>query len=141
MTAKERLIKLDRLRTDIDATCDEIEQIRARIVRCTSAVTGTPRGGGGAGSASSTFFDWTDTLLKACELEDALRDKLEAMLALQSEISASIAAMPDSAERQVLTLRYVNGWRWNRIAQEMHYSVDNVWRLHRRALELYSKIK
>ena len=138
MTAKERLIKLDRLRTDIDATCDEIEQIRARIVRCTSAVvTGTPRGGGGAGST----FDWTDTLLKACELEDALRDKLEAMLALRSEISASIAAMPDSAERQVLTLRYVNGWRWNRIAQEMHYSVDNVWRLPRRALELYSKIK
>lgn len=136
MTAKERLIKLDRLRTDIDATCDEIEQIRARIVRCTSAVTGTPRS-----STGSTFFDWTDMLLKACELEDALKDKLEAMLALRNEISASIAAMPDSAERQVLTLRYVNGWRWNRIAQEMHYSVDNVWRLHRRALELYSKIK
>ena len=38
--------------------------------------------------------------------------------------------------RDILRWRYVNGWKWERIAKEMNYSdMKWLWNLHRRALE------
>ncbi len=55
---------------------------------------------------------------------------------LLAEIRATIAAVPDSTLRQVLTYRYIAGLEWENIALTMNYSFPHVTGyLHSRALK------
>ena len=55
-------------------------------------------------------------------------------LSTYSEIFQAIEEVPDERERQVLTLRYIKGLKWEEIAVEMHVEWAQVHRIHARAL-------
>ena len=68
----------------------------------------------------------------------ALAAEIEARVAAYArkvrQVEAVIDAVEEPRYREVLRYHYLNGWSMRRIAGELGYSVDWVYRLHRRAL-------
>jgi DNA-directed RNA polymerase specialized sigma24 family protein len=66
----------------------------------------------------------------AQELDAVIRHIHETLLARE----AMISRLEDARQRTILTLRYIEGLRWNRIAQVLCYEVETIYRAHRQAL-------
>ena len=62
---------------------------------------------------------------------DAQIDKL---IDIKQEIAAVIAEVPDTTLRTLLTKRYLNFEKWEKIAVDLNYSWRQVMRLHGQAL-------
>ena len=45
-----------------------------------------------------------------------------------------VERLPDERQKTLLTLRYINGWAWERIGYEMHYERTQVFDIHNQAL-------
>lgn len=58
----------------------------------------------------------------------------------KSECLRLIDLIPSATYRQVLTLRYIDYFKWEKIEEVMHYSASHIFRLHGRALEEFEKV-
>ena len=134
MTAKDYLSQARQLDQAIDARLERIARLRALVNGRAARTDGMSRGG--AGSAGSTFFDWTETVLKIDEMERALDKDIDRLIDLKREIAEVIAAVPDMRYRTLLEYRYLCGWSWRRIARTMNYSEDWTRHAHGRALQM-----
>lgn len=133
MTARDYLSQARVLDQAINARLERIARLRALVSGRAARTDGMPRGG--AGSAGSTFFDWTDTVVKIDEMERALDRDIDRLIDLKREIAEAIAAVPDMRYRTLLEYRYLCGWSWARIARAMHYGEDWVRHAHGWALK------
>ena len=68
---------------------------------------------------------------------DAQIDKL---IDIKQEIAAVIAEVPDTTLRTLLTKRYLNFEKWEKIAVDLDRTLRWVMRLHGRALQAAEKI-
>ena len=134
MTAKDYLSQARVLDQAINARLERIARLRALVSGRAARTDGMPRGG--TGSAGSTFFDWTETVLKIDEMERALDRDINRLIDLKREIAEAIAAVPDMRYRTLLEYRYLCGWSWRRIARTMNYSEDWTRHAHGRALQM-----
>ena len=112
---------------EINCKLEQIARLRSRLTRCTRAITGMPTG--------STPSDWTDTVARITELEADLNADINRLIDLKREIGATIDAVADPMQRQLLELRYLCGWGWQQIADKLHYARETVCRAHRKALD------
>lgn len=78
----------------------------------------------------------TSTVNKSMKIVDAaldLQDKLHAdcikLLKLKDDAYDLIRTL-DGTERLLMELRYINGYKWPKIAEELNYSYRNTTRLH-----------
>lgn len=126
MTAKEFLSEMRWLDKRIEDRLEEVARLRSQINRATAVMSDMPRGGKGR--------DWTDTLLKATELERKLADQVNELIRWKAEIREAIDRIDDARLRRVLELRYLNMRSWRAIAREMKYDERWVQRLHGMAL-------
>ena len=133
MTARDYLSQARVLDQAINARLERIARLRALVSGRAARTDGMPRGG--TGSAGSTFFDWTDTVVKIDEMECALDKDIDRLIDLKREIAEVIAAVPDTRYRTLLEYRYLCGWSWARIARAMHYGEDWVRHAHGWALK------
>ena len=133
MTARDYLSQARVLDQAINARLERIARLRALVSGRAARTDGMPRGG--AGSAGSTFFDWTETIIKIDEMERALDKDIDRLIDLKREIAEVIAAVPDMRYRTLLEYRYLCGWSWARIARAMHYGEDWVRHAHGWALK------
>ena len=62
------------------------------------------------------------------------REKMELILKKQM-IYQMIESVPNIKHRQVLRLRYLKGYCWKDIADELGCGIDNVYTLHRKAID------
>jgi aspartyl-tRNA synthetase len=69
---------------------------------------------------------------KGCE--DKFARRTSEYIRLSEEISDFLESLPEQQEA-VLKLRYIEGWGWNRITKELHYSDKHVFYIHRQALK------
>ena len=76
-------------------------------------------------------------------LQERIRDYVADLAAFEEERHAahiSLMSMPDQTEARVLRCRYLLGWKWERICNEMDYSWDGMMKLRRRALADYWEV-
>ena len=73
-----------------------------------------------------------DESVKA-EIKD-LGTRIQKYESMCAQVSASVEEL-EGAEREVATLRYIDGLTWEDIAEKVGYSVGNIHRIHNRALE------
>lgn len=111
---------------EINCKLEQIARLRSRLTCCTRAITGMPTG--------STPSDWADTLVRIVELEADLNADINRLIDLKREIGATIDAVADPMQRQLLELRYLCGWSWQQIADKLHYARETVCRMHAKAL-------
>ena len=73
-----------------------------------------------------------DESVKA-EIKD-LETRIQRYESMCGRVSDSVEELEEK-EREVATLRYINGLTWEDIAEKVGYSVGNIHRIHNRALE------
>ena len=105
---------------------DEIETLRANAMIHSQNMDGMPHGS--AQSDLSTYAAQLDKMLADLHAE------IERKWSIRREIVKAIEALPSESERAVLKLRYINGWKWEKIAVETGYVYQHVHRIHGRAL-------
>ena len=126
MTAREYLSQAYRLDQRIERRTEERDRLRSRLVKATAQLTGMPRGGSGA--------DWTEASIRVMEMDAQIAAEIAELCRLKREIRATIDAVEDKRYRDLLEMRYLNGWRWEKIAVEMNYSWRRVMQMHPEAL-------
>ena len=142
--ALAHLRKYELCARNLDRVCELFE----RATRATSSMTatrmsGTPMHDGMANAVLEMvrlkdyatehlggYDGKLDFLLEdLARLADAGRERLELIARLKSE-----------QQKRLLFLRYICGMRWESMAREMGYSVDNLYKLHGRALAEANRI-
>lgn len=135
MTIKEYLGQLQRKDAKINSLLARQRRYRELASRCTAVYRDGP--GGGQRYTSST----EEYVCKIVDLEHEIDRRIDEYVDTTREIERLILSLEDPRYREVLQLRYINGWSWPRIADEMHYTLDWVWRLHGRALQEIARLK
>ena len=76
-----------------------------------------------------------DCICKIIDLESEINQDMIQLVELKKDIIGRIKAVESTELQTVLDLRYLSYMRWEEIAIELGYGIDNVFRLHRNALD------
>ncbi len=74
-------------------------------------------------------------IIKIIDLENGINQDMMKLVELKKEIIRRIKAVESAELQTILELRYLSYMRWEEIAIELGYGIDNVFRLHRNALD------
>ena len=137
MTTSEIKAKLMRARVaerDYRLARDKANAYR-QLIACGKAVR--------YGSDGSTHERKGNTVENAyCCLADYSAEEerlLQELISVRQKAEKIISSVPNQAQREVLTRRYIIGQRWEDIALSMNYSRQHVTRLHGYALQTIRK--
>lgn len=133
MATYENKLKMQYLMRYLDskrrakAILDEIRNLEDLATKVTVTFNDMPGGGG------------TDDQLGAIvshiiDLKADLVTQAKTMKAEQQIVQVVIDAVDDPDQRHLLRLRYINGYKWERVAVEMNYSFRHTLRIHGAAL-------
>ena len=76
-----------------------------------------------------------DAIIKIIDLESEINQDMIQLVELKKDIIGRIKAVESTELQTVLELRYLSYMRWEEIAIELGYGIDNIFRLHRNALD------
>lgn len=130
MTAKEYLSEYRNLELKIASKERELEDLRAKLEGCSSRqMDGMPRA---TGNSSDPIGD---AVTKIVAMQMEINEEIDKSIDLRREIGARIDKLSNETYASLLRYRYVMMMRWEKIAEAMNYGIDNVFRLHGRALQ------
>lgn len=126
---KEWLKRYGELDTEINSLLREQEQWRALLLRVTPAYTQSAKGTSDPHSRENIYS-------RIAELEDEINEAIDRRLDIRAEINAAIERVQSDRQRALLRLRYIEGKKWDDIAELLHYDIDGkkVFALHGHAL-------
>jgi len=123
---KQTLRQYQVLEKEIDCLKDEIERLR----ECFSAppiIDGMPR--------ANAYQDRIATLVaKIVDLDNILTEKLSELVECRIRIEEAIGTL-ETADRLLLRLRYIEGEKWEEVADKMGYSWQGIHLRHSKALK------
>lgn len=91
---------------------------------------------------SSTAGDAMEKLIaKVDMLEREIIREIAREKRLIRRISAEIERVPDDRYKNILQMRYIMCWKWERIAVDMDLDIRYVYKLHGAALREFEKIR
>lgn len=76
-----------------------------------------------------------DAVVKIMDLENEINKDVIELVEIKRQIMDSIKAVEDPGLQLLLELRYLNYVGWEQIAVKMNFSIDNVFKLHKKALD------
>lgn len=107
----------------------EIEKARERAL----SVTVRPKEINVQGSHAA-FDSMAEAICKAADASETLYAEYQECNRVLVQIMEAISAVPDEMQKTVLTLRYVEGLEWHKVAAQINYTEAGVYVLHGRAL-------
>lgn len=131
MTAKEFLNRARQLTHQIKLLYNRIEELKA----LETSIPGPNYDQEVVDKSRSLEAPFLKYLYKRIETEELVKAEEERLVGVLQEIGSVIAEVENPTHQQLLRLRYLDFFNWNDIASEMGYSKDNVYKLHRQALE------
>jgi len=112
-----------------DALTEELDRLRDATLRTTARLTAVgPSGAPNQGAREDAILRAVDGEVRLKEIIAHIGEALDLRLTL-------IERLTDERFKTVLTMRYLNGWGWERIGHEMHYERTQVFELHHSAME------
>lgn len=114
---------------EVDRMLAERDKCRARIGKITAVLSDIPGGGG-------SIYKNLDTELieQIVELEADIGHKLAAALENRANIVRIIESIDDDRERLLMNYRYIDGYKFEWIANEMNYTWRRIHQIHSQAL-------
>ena len=134
MTTKAYLGQARFLDMRIKSKIQQIDSLRELATSCTAVLSDTPRNPHHGTSKVETC------VMKIIEVQEGLQDDINALVELKKEIMATIHAVEDVELQTLLEKRYLCFLSWERIAVEMHYSIQHIYRMHETALDAVTEI-
>lgn len=129
MNAKDYLLQARYLDERITSKTQQIASLNDLATRCTSTFSDMPRNPNRGGSKIE------DCVIKIIELEESIKNDIEKLVDLKSEIMAVIKAVPNVEYQTLLEKRYLCFITWEQIAVDMNYSMQHIHRMHSNALK------
>ena len=112
-----------------DSLMREIEQRRENATGTTVHLKPIMVTGGGG-----VYDRMAEDVARIVDAEDTLSDALAEISRKLKEILTAIESVPDEMQKTVLTLRYIEGLDWIKIAERIGYEERQTFVLHGRAL-------
>lgn len=131
MTNQEKKQYLNRYQItnkQIDQKCAELAEWRSKATKITPTMSDMPKGNGSENRLESAVE-------KIMEIEEGINADIDKLLEIHREILQAIEAVNDPDLCLVLKYRYINGFTFERVGVEMHYTRQWVCVLHGRALK------
>ncbi len=126
MDIRGKLINYKALLKKAMILADEVDDARNATPK-SPPMTGMPRGN------HQTTLDLQMEIIESAQKRfDAAR---EAYLEELNEIEDLIDTIEDKRYRRALYFHYIYGWKWEKVAEKMHYSESSVRRFHAKALK------
>lgn len=132
MKARDYLGQAFRLDQRINSKIEQVRSLNDLATKCTSTITGMP------GNPNRGKDSIGDIIAKIVDLQEEINRDIDALVDLKAEIYSVIRAIDNVECQTLLELRYLSFMRWEEIAVQLNYGMENVYRLHRKALNLVS---
>ena len=135
MTAKEYLGQAYRLDQRINSKLEQVASLNELATKCTWALTGMPRN---PNRRTSTM---AEAVAKIVDLQTEINYDIDRLIDLKREMVMLIKSVDNTECQTLLELRYLCFKTWEQIAVDMGYTIDNVYRIHRKALSVVSALQ
>lgn len=133
MTAKEFLNQYLDADRALDRKLEQLARLRAKSAKVTAIIGGERVQGGIEGSRLEMIVE------KIMGLEREIDEEIDQLKRKQAEVEAAIVHLDSAREREVLTYKYIYGFRWDEIVQMSGYSERQIYRVHGEALQKIKK--
>ena len=130
MTARQYLGQAYRLDQRINSKLTQLSLLRGNAMNLSSNIREISI------QTSRDNARMENTLLKIIDQEREIDEEIDRLVDLKAEIKKVIDGVENIEYRLILELRYLCFRSWEEIAVEMDYSIDYVFKIHRRALEM-----
>ena len=130
MTNQEKkawLLQYRRLDERIDRLEKEKSRWIERAAKMNAPVNGLPHG---SGVSDTVGF----AVSKAADLAAEIDREIDKLADLRRDIEAAIRTVEDSVLRELLERKYIDGIRWEEVAEAMSRDIRWIFRLHGKAL-------
>lgn len=128
MTAKEYLSQAYRIDQRINSKLEQVMLLHELSTKATSTLSDMPRNPSGDPQSMETI------LCKIVDLENDINRDIDALVDLKREMVAVIKTVENIEYQTLLELRYLCFMTWEQIAVDMGYSIENIYKLRRKAL-------
>ena len=129
MNAKEYLEQAYRLDQRINSKLAQKESLKCLATKSTAVIRKDPISSG----SNDSFME--DTIIKIVDMEREIDREIDQLVDLKREITWVIDQVDNLNLQVLLELRYLCYKRWPEIAEQMHYTESNVYKLHEKALQ------
>ena len=129
VAAKKYLSQAFGLNQRIESKLGQIEDLHDLATKATVTYSDMPKSPNKGGSRME------DAIIKIMDLEAEINQDMMQLVELKKDIIRRIKAVESPELQTILELRYLSYMRWEEIAIELGYGIDNVFRLHRNALD------
>lgn len=130
MTAKEYLKQAYKIDQRINSKLEQLSSLRSLVMKVTTTLSD------GVFNKTRDVHSREYAISKIIDMEHELNADVDMIVDLKSEIIALIKKVEDTELQTVLELRYLCFKNWKQISDEMGYSVQHIFRLHEKALEI-----
>lgn len=113
-----------------DSLLRSIDEAHIRAMSCTVRLKSIHVTGG-----NGAYDRMAEDVAHIVDAEDQLWAALQDVRSGLAEILEAISAVPDDAQKTVLTLRYIEGCSWPAIQEYMHYERTQAYVIHGWALQ------
>jgi len=134
MKTEDYLNQARHLDTQINSKLSQIESLSALATKCTATLTDMP------GNKNNGTSKMEDTILKIITLQEEINSDIDVLVDLKKEIMTIIKKVENSEYRTLLENRYLSFLSWEKIAVEMKYSIQQVYRKRTEALKKIEEI-
>jgi len=133
MTAKEYLGQVRHLDSQIDVKLRQAERLKELATKTTATFSDMPKAPGHNRSSMEK------TIVKMIDLQNEINDDIDRLVDLKEDVKATIARLDNPTERLLLEKRYLCQESWSKIAEDMNYSEQYVFKIHAGALQKVAK--
>lgn len=128
MNTKSYLSQARYLDMRIKSKLQQVDSLNELATNCTSVLTGMPRNPSGSTSRMA------DAICKIVDLQNEINRDIDTLVDLKKEIMGVVKAVANPEHQTLLEKRYLCFLSWEKIAVDMHYSIQHIYRMHEQAL-------
>lgn len=128
MMVKEYLGQAYRLDQRINSKLEQLESLNGLATKCTSTLTGMPK------NPNRSTSMVADAVAKIVDLQIEINRDIDLLVDLKCDMVRIIKSVDNAEYQTLLELRYLCFKTWEQIAVDMNYCIDNVYRIHRKAI-------
>ena len=128
--AKEYLGQAYRIDQRINSKIEQVSALNNMATKATSTISDMP------GSATRNIHRMEDVIVKIIDLQNEINADIDELVDFKAEVMSVIKSIDNLEYQTLLELRYLCFKPWEQIAIEMGYSINNVFKMHRKAIEL-----
>lgn len=129
MNAKEYLKQAFYLDKRINSKLEQVESLNALATKATTTLSDMPK------DPNRGTSKLEDTIVKIVDLQEEINRDIDKLVDLKKEIVRTIKKIEDKELQVVLEKRYLCFETWEKIAVDMNYSIQHIFRLHSKALK------